>query len=117
MATHNDTGNKGELLAANYLQEKGYEILKRNYRWKRYELDLIAKKDDLLVFVEVKTKTSTKFGQPEASVTQKKASQLMVAAEQYIFEINWNKPIRFDIIAIIITKESIEIEHLIDAFY
>lgn len=117
MAVHNETGKKGEELAANCLIEKGYEIVERNYRWKRYEIDLIVKKEPFLVFVEVKTKTNTSFGLPEDDVTPKKANQVMQAAEEYIYAKGWKKEIRFDIVAVIIRGKSIEIEHIIDAFY
>jgi putative endonuclease len=117
MARHNETGKKGEELAAKFLVENGYEILERNYRWKRYEIDLIAKIGFFLVFVEVKTKTNTSYGMPEDDVTAKKANQVMAAAEEYIFETGWKNEIRFDIISVIIQKESILIDHILDAFY
>ncbi len=117
MATHNETGKRGEELAANYLKEKGYEIIERNYRWKRFEIDLIVKKEPFLVFVEVKTKTNTTFGYPEDDVTPQKAKQVMTAAEEFVYETGWKKEIRFDIVAVIIKGQSIEIEHIIDGFY
>ena len=117
MATHNETGKTGEALAAQYLIEKGYVIVERNFRWKRYEIDLIAKKEPFLIFVEVKTKTNISYGLPEDDVTPKKASQVMQAAEEYVYAKGWKKEIRFDIIAVIIKGESIEMEHIIDAFY
>jgi putative endonuclease len=117
VAQHNETGKKGEELAAKYLKEKGYEIIERNYRWKRYEVDLIVKKESFLVFVEVKTKTNTSFGNPEDDVTDKKAAQVMAAAEEYIYETGWKKEIRFDIVAVVINSQSIQIEHIEDGFY
>jgi putative endonuclease len=117
MATHNETGKKGEVLAAKYLEEKGYEIKATNYRWKRYEIDLVAYKHPFMVFVEVKTKTNISFGYPEDDVTPKKAAQVTAAAEAYLEAFPWKGPIRFDIVAITIIKESSEIEHLEDAFY
>ena len=100
MAHHNETGKRGERLAAAYLEEKGYEILERNFRYGRAELDLIAKMDNLLVFVEVKMRTDTAFGEPEQAVSEKKRTLLRKAAEHYIFETDWQHDIRFDIIAI-----------------
>lgn len=117
MASHNDTGKKGEELAAKYLEAKGYEIVERNYRWKRYEIDLIVKKEPFLVFVEVKTKTNTTFGFPEDEVTARKAAQVTTAAEEYVYETNWRKEIRFDIVAVVIRGENVEIEHILDGFY
>lgn len=117
MASHNETGRKGEELAAKHLQEKGYEIIERNYRWKRYEIDLIVKKEPFLVFVEVKTKTNISFGNPEDDVTDKKAAQVTAAAEEYVYETGWKKEIRFDIVAVVIRGENVEIEHILDGFY
>ncbi len=117
MASHNETGKKGEELAAKFLEEKGYEIVERNYRWKRFEIDLIVKKEPFLVFVEVKTKTNTSFGNPEDDVTDKKAAQVMAAAEEYVYATGWKKEIRFDIIAVVIKGHSTEIEHIMDGFY
>ena len=87
-----------------------------NYRYSRSEIDMIASKDDLLIFVEVKARSNVSFGLPEQFVDEKKAKNIMKAAEQYIFEIDWNGNVRFDIISVII-KKSIEIEHIEDAFY
>jgi putative endonuclease len=117
MALHNETGKKGEELAAKFLVEKGFLILEKNFRWKRYEIDLIVQKDKFLVFVEVKTKTNTSYGLPEADVTPRKAAQVVAAAEEYIYANNWKQEIRFDIIAIVLKPDSVEIEHIIDAFY
>ena len=71
------TGNKGEDQAAEFLQRKGYEILARNYRYKHSEIDLIVQKSDLIVFVEVKTRSSSGFGEPEAFVDSKKAAKIL----------------------------------------
>jgi putative endonuclease len=117
MATHNDTGKKGEDIAANYLEEKGFEIVERNYRFKRSEIDLIIKKEPFLIFVEVKTKTNTSYGMPEDDVTPRKANQVMLAAEEYVYATGWKKEIRFDIVAVVIKGSEIQIEHIIDAFY
>ncbi len=110
-------GKKGEVLAQEFLSERGYEILSTNYRFKKSEIDIITKKSDLLVFIEVKTRSSKSFGYPEefVSVSQKKA--IIRAAENYIEEKGWKGDIRFDIVAIIIEGGRSEIEHLKDAFY
>ncbi len=117
MAAHNDIGKKGEDLAAKFLEEKGFEIIDRNYRWKRYEIDLIVKNEPFLIFVEVKTKTNTTYGLPEDDVTPRKAAQVIAAAEEYVYETGWKKEIRFDIVAIVIKGEKVEIEHIVDGFY
>lgn len=110
-------GKKGEDLAANYLQQKGYRILSRNYRFKKSEVDIICKKNDLLVFVEVKTGSSLKYGQPEVFVSLNQQRAIIRAAEEYLVETNWKSDLRFDIISIFMKGEEAEIEHLKDAFY
>lgn len=110
------TGNRGEEIAADFLLDKGYEILVTNYRYKHSEIDLIVKKKDLLVFVEVKTRSSTSFGEPENFVDDKKAKKIFEGAEHYIFEINWQEAIRFDIISVVM-HSPIEVTHFEDAFY
>ena len=91
-------GQLGEQYAVNLLIEKGYEILDRNYRYKRFEIDIIACKDSLLVFIEVKTRNSIAFGHPEEFVSPKQKNQIIEAADQYIFDNNWSENIRYDII-------------------
>jgi putative endonuclease len=110
------TGNKGEELAANFLIAKGYEIVAKNYRYKHAEIDLIVSKDKWLIFVEVKTRHSVAFGEPESFVTNKKAAKVIEGAEQFVFEQQWDGPIRFDIVSIKL-GENLEIEHFEDAFY
>ncbi len=97
------------------MESEGYEILERNYRHSRSELDLIALwKNDLLVFVEVKLRTRKDFGEAESFVSDNQQEKIREAAEDYILEINWHKDIRFDIVTI---DESDRLEHLKDAFY
>lgn len=108
-------GKYGEQLAANFLVQAGYKILERNYRYKRAEVDLIAQKDGLIIFVEVKLRSDKIFGTPEEFVTVQKEENIRQVAEHYIFENDWHYDIRFDIIAIVV-KPSVEIEHIKDAF-
>ena len=116
MGKNTELGQEGEQLASEYLKKKGWEILVRNYRFSRSEIDLIASKDDLLIFVEVKARTNTSFGLPEEFVDEKKAENIMKAAEHYIKDIDWKSGIRFDIVSII-KKEKVRIKHIEDAFY
>ena len=109
-------GEKGEALAANFLIKKGYTILEKNYRYKRAEIDLIVKKDNLLIFVEVKARSSQNYGFPEEAVNEKKSEMVISAANQYILAIDWHDEIRFDIIAITIL-EQVEILHFKDPWY
>ncbi|MBL3654559.1 YraN family protein [Fulvivirga sediminis] len=109
------TGREGEDAAVNYLICKGYEILERNYRYRRSEVDIIVKKDDIVIFVEVKTKSSTAYGYPEEAVNHIKVKKVTEAADHFTYERGWQKDIRFDIISYNnITKK---IDHFIDAFY
>ncbi len=118
MAVHNDTGTKGEFLARKYLEDKGYNILEANWRSRRAEVDLIAFKDSTLIFVEVKTRTGSYYGQPEDFVDSAKQSQLTYAAEEYLYKINHNEDIRFDIISILFDKfDNHTINHIEDAFW
>jgi len=110
-------GNTGEIMAANYLQEKGYKILRRNYRYKHAEIDLIAEKDNCLVFVEVKTRSSTAFGYPEEFVDDRKAEKIMEGADQFLFEENWQGKVRYDIVAVTLKAGDPQIDHFEDAFH
>lgn len=112
------TGKDGEKLASRYLEGKGYEILEKNFRYKRGEIDLVAKKEGLLIFIEVKTRSGTGFGYPEEAVDEKKEEMVMDTADQYVYDKNWNGPIRFDIISILLKPSSEpEIMHFKDAFH
>ena len=116
-APHQQFGKNGEALAANYLIKKGFTIVKQNYRYKRNEIDIIAQKTDLLLFVEVKARTGVAFGYPETFVDKKQQHRLQEGAEQYLIDYDWDGAIRFDIIAILKHKGSIQIKHFEDAFY
>jgi len=94
------TGNRGENLAADYLKKKGFEIVARNYRFKRCEIDLIARRDNWTIFVEVKTRSSLSFGQPEEFVSAQQVNRIFEAAEEFIFSTNWLGHIRFDIVSV-----------------
>ncbi|MCS6967041.1 MAG: YraN family protein [Cytophagales bacterium] len=108
-------GKKGEELAACYLQNRGYEILCRNYQFERTEIDIIARSGSVLVFVEVKSRSSNAFGYPETFVKATKQAHIKRAAENFILQTNWHGEIRFDIIAITWTLPP-EITHFEDAF-
>ena len=117
MAEHNDLGIKGEQIACDFLLEKGYKILAKNYRFQKAEIDIIAQKDDVLAVVEVKTRTSAYFGNPQDFVTKKKILLLLKATNHYIDKNDLDLEIRFDIIAILIKNGKTSIEHLEEAFY
>ncbi len=94
------TGSNGENLAAEFLIKKGFRIVARNYRWKRAEIDLIIQRDDWLIFVEVKTRSSNAFGEPESFVDDFKGRRIYDAAEEYIYSTDWHGHIRFDIVSV-----------------
>mgnify|MGYP003494332006 FL=1 len=108
------TGNRGETLAADFLRKKGFEIVARNYRFKRCEIDLIARRDNWTIFVEVKTRSSLSYGQPEEFVSVQQARRIFEAAEEYIFSTNWHGHIRFDIVSVKIGVTP-EVAHFEDA--
>ena len=104
-------GKDAEIQALTFLLQKGYELLAQNYRFGKGEIDLIVVKEDFLVFVEVRSLQSSQFGFPEETISEKKKQLLRKTAENFIFEKNWQKNIRFDIIAIL----GEQIEHFEDA--
>jgi len=116
MAIHNELGKKGEQLAVEYLQKKGYKILNRNWRYKKAEVDIIAQKKEVLAVVEVKTRSTDYFGNPQDFVNQKKIKLLVEAINEYVVSKNLDCEVRFDIIAILKNKSTFKIEHLKDAF-
>ena len=104
MAEHNKTGSFGEGLAVDYLTENGFGLLHQNWRHSHWEVDIIAQKDAVLHFIEVKTRRTKKFGHPEESVTKKKIQNLINASEEYLYQFPQWKRIQFDILAITILK-------------
>ena len=80
MAQHNDTGKEGEEMAAMYLIKNGYRIIARNFRYKKSEIDIVAQKDNIIVFIEVKTRTNAFFQEPKLSVTRSKQKQITLGA-------------------------------------
>ena len=110
-------GKDGEDAAADFLVAKGYEIVERNFRFQRSEIDLIAKKENWLIFVEVKARSSTAFGHPESFVDQHKITNVLLAADEYIHRHNWMGQVRYDVISVQLIKGKVEIVHFEDAFY
>jgi|SRR5699024_2753400 len=118
MAEHTDLGKIGEEIAVQYLIKNGFEIIVRNYKYDRAELDVIAESPEgILVFVEVKTRHTDFFGDPEGFVSSSKIKQLLKAADGYLQENEWKGDARFDIIGIIKNKNEERLKHVKDAFY
>jgi putative endonuclease len=102
MTENKITGNKGEDLATIWLAEKGYTIIERNWRYRFWEVDIIASKGKLLHFFEVKTRTTQRFGHPEESIGNDKMKSLKRAAEEYLYQHSEWKYLQFDVLAITI---------------
>ena len=107
-------GKEGERLAANFLMQKGFEVVSRNFRYRRAEIDLIVRREDWLLFIEVKTRSSSAYGEPEEAVTAKKVRMMYDAAEEYIYSIDWKGHVRFDIVSVKLGNPP-EIMHFEDA--
>lgn len=117
MAKHISLGKKGEQLAIAHLKQKSYQILETNWRYKKAEVDIIALFENVVIFVEVKTRRTNFFGYPEESVSDAKKRLLSIAAEAYMYEKKWDTDMRFDIIAITLNKQTKDIYHIEDAFF
>jgi putative endonuclease len=118
MAQHLDLGRKGETIAKTHLENAGYEILDENWTHGKLEIDLIAYKDKMMIFAEVKTRTGNFFGQPEDFVDARKQKLLVDAADEYIYLMNHQGEVRFDIIAILFDqKNNFTLNHIEDAFW
>lgn len=116
MAEHNELGIAGENLAVKHLKKQGYSIVDRNWRYGKEEIDIIAKKDDTLVVVEVKTRHSDFFGEPHQFVSRSKQQHLIKAANAYVEKHDLDVEVRFDIIGIVLNQREERIEHLEGAF-
>ena len=117
MAKHNELGELGEELAVEELEKNGYEIVERNWRYKKAEVDIIAQKNNVLIAVEVKTRSNDYMGNPEDFVSPKKIKLLVEAVNEYVISKDLEVEVRFDIIAIIKNENKFTLEHLEDAFF
>jgi putative endonuclease len=117
MAKHNELGKKGEQLAVDFLLKNGYDIMERNYRFQKSEIDIIARKKDILAVVEVKTRSTNDFGNPQDFVKPKQIQRLVKAVDEYVVSNELDVEVRFDIVAIVKEGKGFKIEHLEDAFY
>lgn len=116
MAAHNELGKQGEKAAVNFLIKEGYKVVKQNWRMHRYEIDIVAEDEEFIVFVEVKTRTSRQWGNPEDFIGRTKIKRIVESADLYLQINDIDKPARFDIISAIWDGKDFEIEHLDDAF-
>ena len=111
-------GDRGEAIAAAFLEGKGYEIVARNFRWRLGELDIVARQGDLLVFVEVKSQYRGGFGPPETWVTPKKQRRVSLAARRFL-QVNEIEDVdcRFDVIAVTFGGKEPQVRHIENAFW
>ena len=117
MAQHNQLGEEGEKAACDYLIQKGYKILERNYRFHRNEVDIIATFNNELIAVEVKSRSSAFFGNPEEFIKSTQIQTIVKAVDAYIQQRDLDMEVRFDVISVTKNNENLEINHIEDAFY
>lgn len=117
MAQHIDIGNSGEDLAVAHLEAKGYNVLATNFRSGKNEIDIVAQQGDIIVFVEVKTRTSAFFGEPFHAVSRDKQRRTIAAANAFMEKHGVMLEARFDIISIVIHQDKHRIDHLEEAYY
>ena len=117
MAEHNEFGNLAEELAVSFLEDKGYKILVKNFRYQKGEIDIIAEFNNEIIIVEVKARGSDLFMEPQEAVTKKKIKSLVMVADFFMRDRNLDQEVRFDIIAVLPDqKGKLQITHLEDAF-
>lgn len=117
MSEQSELGKIGEELAAKFLEKKGYEIHVRNWRFKKGELDIVAEKNNTMVFVEVKTRKSSYLAEPRITISMKKQKMLITTADIYLKLNKISKESQFDVITVIVGGKENNYEHLEDAFY
>jgi putative endonuclease len=116
MAQHNDFGNEAETQARDYLVAKNYTILAQNYRYLKAEVDLIARQNNSIVFVEVRARNHDFVVSPLESISKKKIKLLVMAANHFTENFTENIEVRFDVVSIIAYPTERQIEHIQDAF-
>ena len=115
--TNQEMGKFGEDYAASYLRKKGYKIIERNYRFKKYEIDIICQYNNQYVFVEVKARNTAEIGEPWKAVTKTKQRQIIKCAHNYLINKDIDAESRFDIISIVHNSYGTFLEHIDGAFY
>lgn len=113
-----ELGRIGEDAACAFLSGQGFQVLDRNWRCRSGEIDLVARSKDLIVFAEVKSRTGTTFGEPEESVTPRKAARIRGLASEYLAGSEVHGDVRFDVIAVMLDRSGrvLELRHTPDAF-
>ena len=117
MAEHNETGKQGQQIAAEFLASKGFVIMERNWRFKKNEVDIIARDGEEIVFVEVKTRHENYLVEPELTVSKKQQRSIITSANQYIITRDIDLEARFDIVSIVLSSQGEKVLHIDGAFY
>lgn len=117
MARHIQTGKEGEALARKFFEERNYQVLSTNWKYRHWEIDIIASRENRLHFIEVKTRRGNSFGHPEENVTPKKMQYLLNAADEYLFQNPGWKRVQFDVLAITLLKDDAPEYFLIEDVY
>lgn len=113
MLTKQELGKKGEWLAKQYLERKGYQIIAQNFRCLQGEIDIIAEENDELVFIEVKTRSTLWYGMPAEAVNKPKQKHIIKAAKYYLYRTQQeNRCIRFDVMEMYINQTGVKIHHI-----
>lgn len=115
MAQHNIQGEHGEHMAARYLEEQGYQILEMHWRLGHLEADIIALKDNMLVLVEVKTRKSDEYGEPESFIDKKKRQACVKLANAYVKAKQRTEEVRIDVVSIVLSSNGCQINHIPNA--
>jgi len=117
MVSQREIGELGEKLAQQHLLKLGYKILATNWYYGHLELDIVARDDNELVIVEVKSRSGIRYEHPSEAATSGKMKRIIEAADAYILENDFDLETRFDIITVIFFRQGHELEHFKDAFY
>lgn len=116
MAAHNELGKLGEDLAIEFLLQKGYTIVARNFIYQKAEVDIIARIDNILAIIEVKTRSTPDFGNPQEFLKARQIQRLIKAVDHFVTAHDMDVEVRFDIVAIIRNQLGTRLDHIEDAF-
>lgn len=117
MAEHNELGKLGEEAALKFLLAKGHELLTKHYRFGRAEIDIITREKGIIIFSEVKTRTSNRYGFPEEYITREKIRLVKEAAEEYMYKNKFEGEVRFDVLSVTKNGDNLKVHHIEDAFF
>ena len=117
MGKHNEFGKEGEQIAVDYLVKKGYTIAYKNYRYLKAEIDIIARKGEILAIVEVRSRSTDFIENIADTITKKKIQLQVLAADHYVTDLGLDVDVRFDVITILKNKSVFDLNHIENAYY